>query len=106
MEALWQAGATVRAFDPVAMGEAQRIYGTLPHLLLAQDHYSALDGADALVICTEWQQFRSPDFVEMARRLRAKVLVDGRNLYAPDRVRADGWAYYPVGRPVPGGVAA
>jgi UDPglucose 6-dehydrogenase len=105
MEALWQAGATVRAFDPVAMGEAQRIYGALPHLLLAQDAYSALEGADALVICTEWQQFRSPDFAEMARRLREKVLVDGRNLYAPDRLRADGWAYYPVGRPATRGAA-
>jgi UDPglucose 6-dehydrogenase len=106
MEALWQAGAKVQAYDPVAMGEAQRIYGTLPDLLLAEDAYGALQGADALVICTEWQQFRSPDFAEMARRLRAKVLVDGRNLYTPDRLRADGWAYYPVGRPAMAPAAA
>lgn len=106
IEALWRAGATVQAFDPVAMGEARRIYGEPREFLLAKDAYSALEGADALVICTEWQQFRSPDFAEMARRLRAKVLVDGRNLYAPDRLRADGWAYYPVGRPAPRGALA
>lgn len=101
MEALWQAGAKVRAFDPVAMEEAARSYGGQTRLAMAPDKYAALDGADALVICTEWQAFRSPDFDEMARRLKQKVLVDGRNIYSPEKLRADGWSYHPVGRPAP-----
>jgi UDPglucose 6-dehydrogenase len=101
MEALWQAGAQVRAFDPVAMEEAARSYAGRPGFAAAPDKYAALEGADALVICTEWQAFRSPDFDEMARRLKQKVLVDGRNIYSPDKLRAEGWSYYPVGRPAP-----
>ncbi|ENO86696.1 UDP-glucose dehydrogenase family protein [Thauera linaloolentis] len=98
IEALWQAGARVRAFDPVAMEETRRIYGERDDFQLTRDKYSALDDADALCICTEWQQFRAPDFDEMQSRLRNKVLVDGRNLYQPVRLREDGWAYYSVGR--------
>lgn len=98
MEALWQAGAKVQAFDPVAMEEAGRIYGERPDLMLCEDKYDALDGADALVICTEWQQFRAPEFPEMEKRLNAKLIVDGRNLYSPHRMKADGWSYYSVGR--------
>jgi len=98
IEALWQAGAKVQAFDPVAMDETQRIYGDRPDLALCSNKYSALEGADALVICTEWQQFRAPDFDEMETLLRGKVIVDGRNLYNPDRLQGDGWHYYSVGR--------
>lgn len=98
MEALWSAGATVRAFDPVSHEETQRIYGTRADLILTEDKYSALDHADALAICTEWQQFRAPDFNEMARRLRSKTLFDGRNLFAPQRLREDGWTYTSIGR--------
>lgn len=98
MEALWQAGARVQAFDPVAMEEAARIYGGRDDLALCDDKYDALDGADALVICTEWQQFRAPEFAEMEKRLNAKLIVDGRNLYSPRRMKADGWSYYSVGR--------
>jgi UDPglucose 6-dehydrogenase len=98
LEALWDAGATVRAFDPVAMEEARRIYGERSDLLLTDDKYAALDGADALVICTEWQQFRAPNFREMQKRLRGKVIVDGRNLYAPERLSDNGWSYYGIGR--------
>jgi UDPglucose 6-dehydrogenase len=101
LEQLWAAGARVQAFDPVAMPEAARIYGDRPDLLLAPDKYAALQGAEALVICTEWQQFRAPDFDEMANRLARKVLVDGRNLYVPERLRAEGWTYDPIGRPAP-----
>jgi UDPglucose 6-dehydrogenase len=101
MEALWAAGAKVQAFDPVAMEEAARSYGGQARLAMAADKYSALDGADALVVCTEWQAFRSPDFDEMARRLKQKVLVDGRNVYSPEKLRAEGWSYYPIGRPAP-----
>ena len=98
MEALWQAGASVRAFDPVAAAETARLYAGQPGLSICRDKYSALEGADALLICTEWQQFRAPDFDEMQSRLNAKVIVDGRNLYHPERLRSDGWTYYGVGR--------
>lgn len=98
LEALWQAGAKVQAFDPVAMEETRRIYPEGQAFSLAADKYSALDGADALAICTEWQQFRAPDFDEIQNRLRAKVIVDGRNLYHPERLRSEGWTYYSIGR--------
>lgn len=99
IEALWAAGARVQAFDPVAMRETSRIYGERSDLYLAEDKYAALKGADALAICTEWQQFRAPDFDEMQGRMAAKVIVDGRNLYSPTRLKEQGWAYYGVGRP-------
>jgi len=98
IEALWEAGATVQAFDPVAMDETRRIYGERPQLALCSNKYSALEGADALAVCTEWQQFRAPDFEEMEGLLKAKVIVDGRNLYSPERLQGDGWRYYSVGR--------
>lgn len=98
LEALWQAGASVQAFDPVAMNEAQRLYGDRPDFTLAQNKYAALDGADALAICTEWQQFRAPDFDEMQNRLKSKTIVDGRNLYQPEKLSAEGWSYYSIGR--------
>ena len=100
MEALWQAGAKVQAFDPVAMKEAARIYAENASLDLCTDKYAALQGADALVICTEWQQFRAPDFEEMATRMVDKIIVDGRNLYQPKKLQLDGWTYISVGRPV------
>jgi UDPglucose 6-dehydrogenase len=99
MESLWQAGARVQAFDPVAMEETHKIYGERADLLLTKDKYAALAGAQALVICTEWQQFRAPDFDEMATRLATKTIVDGRNLYSPDKLQAEGWTYLSIGRP-------
>jgi UDPglucose 6-dehydrogenase len=98
MEALWAAGAMVCAYDPVATGETARIYGERQDLTLASDKYSALDGADALAICTEWQQFRAPDFAEMAERLKARLIFDGRNTYTPERMREEGWTYTSIGR--------
>jgi UDPglucose 6-dehydrogenase len=98
MEDLWKAGAKVQAYDPVAMGEAKRIYSKQSSLSLHEDKYSALEGADALIICTEWQQFRIPDFKEMASKLRNKVIVDGRNIYQPEKMREKGWVYLPIGR--------
>jgi len=98
MESLWKAGARVQAFDPVAMPETAKIYGTRSDLVLASDKYAALHGAQALVICTEWQQFRAPDFDEMASRLTQRLIVDGRNLYAPDKLRDEGWTYLSIGR--------
>lgn len=98
IEALLQAGARVQAFDPVAMEATRRIFGGRPDFTLAPDKYAALEGADALMICTEWQQFRVPDFCEMQKRLTSKVIIDGRNLYSPDKLRAEGWTYTAIGR--------
>lgn len=98
LDALWKAGASVQAFDPVAMNEAERLYGNRPDFTLAKNKYAALDGADALAICTEWQQFRAPDFDEMQNRINTKTIVDGRNLYFPEKLRAEGWSYYSIGR--------
>jgi len=99
LEALWAAGATVCAYDPASMDETRRIYGDREGLTLVSDKYSALDGADALAICTEWQQFRAPDFDEMGERLMSRLIFDGRNIYAPDRLRDAGWTYVAIGRP-------
>jgi UDPglucose 6-dehydrogenase len=98
LEALWAAGAKVQAYDPVAMPHCARIYPGRGDLTLARDKYAALDGADALVVCTEWQQFRAPDFGEMKERLGAKLIVDGRNLYSPEKLLAEGWKYVAIGR--------
>jgi UDPglucose 6-dehydrogenase len=98
MEALWRVGARVQAFDPVAMPETGRIYPEHPMLALCPDKYAALTGADALVICTEWQQFRAPDFDEMELRMPGKLIIDGRNLYQPAKMQASGWNYLSVGR--------
>jgi UDPglucose 6-dehydrogenase len=80
------------------MDETRRIYGERTDLALCGNKYSALEGADALAICTEWQQFRAPDFEEMENLLKGKVIVDGRNLYNPERLDGDSWNYYGVGR--------
>jgi UDPglucose 6-dehydrogenase len=98
MEALWRAGARVRAFDPVAMPETRRIYGERADLTLTEDAMSAADGADALVIVTEWSQFRSPDLAGVRSRLRHPVLVDGRNVLDAKQVTAAGLSYVSIGR--------
>ena len=99
MESLWQAGANVRAFDPVAMGETRRVYGDRPDLVLADDAMEALDDADVLAIVTEWTEFRSPDFAAIASHLRHPVLFDGRNMFDPRVVTSAGLTYFSVGRP-------
>jgi len=98
MEALWAAGAQVRAFDPEAMDEVRRIYGERSDLELVEHQNEALEEADALVICTEWKQFRTVDFNRLKAVLRSPVLVDGRNLYDPKLVREAGLLYFAVGR--------
>ncbi|MFT6916498.1 MAG: UDPglucose 6-dehydrogenase [Motiliproteus sp.] len=98
MEALWAAGARVQAFDPEAMEEAQRLYGLRDDLTLVGTKEAALQGADALVIVTEWQSFRAPDFELIKDRLSDAVIFDGRNLYEPERVESQGLAYYAIGR--------
>lgn len=98
MEALWEQGATVRAFDPVATEETRRIYGERDDLVLCDKQLAALDGADALVICTEWSNFKSPDFAVIADKLTDKLVVDGRNIYDPEVVSRYGLTYRGMGR--------
>lgn len=98
MEALWGAGATVRAFDPEAREETLRLYGERSDLTLCDNAYQALDGADVLVIVTEWKAFRSPDFARIRTMLREPAIFDGRNMYEPAVVEEAGLAYYGIGR--------
>lgn len=95
---LWDAGAQVRAFDPEARHEAQRIFGERDDLVLCEHAADALQGADALVVVTEWKQFRSPDFARLRTALADAVVFDGRNLYDPAEIEAAGVAYYGIGR--------
>ena len=95
---LLAAGATVTAYDPAAMHEAQRVLGDEPRIRYAQSPNEALLGADALVIVTEWKEFRSPDFDLIKARLKQPLIVDGRNLYDPALVRAQGFDYLAIGR--------
>ena len=95
---LWEAGATVRAYDPEASHEAARIFGQRDDLVLCDSAASALQGADALVVVTEWKQFRSPDFSRLKAALADAVMFDGRNIYEPQDVEAAGIAYYGIGR--------
>ena len=101
MEALWAAGARVRAYDPVAMPECTRLYGARADLTLCRTSPEALEGADALAIVTEWQEFRSPDFDHMRSALKSPVIFDGRNLYDPAHMQRAGFSYYAVGRGQP-----
>jgi UDPglucose 6-dehydrogenase len=98
MEALWSRGAAVRAYDPVAMPECRRIYGERADLVLSKTGPEALQGADALAIVTEWQEFRSPDFDFIKQTLKSPVIFDGRNLYDPAHMQEAGFSYYAIGR--------
>ena len=91
-------GATVTAYDPVAITEARRIFGDEPRISYAENPDAALVGADALAIVTEWKEFRSPDFARIASTLKTPVIFDGRNLYEPKVVRDAGLDYQPIGR--------
>jgi UDPglucose 6-dehydrogenase len=95
---LFRRGATVSAYDPVAMQEAERIFGDDSRISYAGRPKSALEGADALIIVTEWKEFRSPDFDLIKARLREPVIFDGRNMYDPALVRAKGIEYHCIGR--------
>jgi UDPglucose 6-dehydrogenase len=101
MESLWKAGAKVRAYDPVAMPECERIYGKRDDLVLCKTSPDVLKGADALAIITEWREFRSPDFDAIKTALRAPVIFDGRNIYDPEQMRRAGFSYYAIGRGQP-----
>jgi UDPglucose 6-dehydrogenase len=98
MEGLWQRGARVCAYDPVAMQEARRLYPDEPRLAFAASPTDALNDADALIIVTEWQEFRSPDFSAVKALLKYPVIFDGRNLYSPEGLQAAGFEYFAIGR--------
>ena len=98
MEALWDAGAKVRAFDPIAHEEARRLYGERPDLEICEHADTALEGADALAVVTEWIEFRSPDFAAIRETLRHPVVFDGRNIYDPKALTDAGLTHYSIGR--------
>ena len=98
IESLAQLGATISAYDPVAMDEAKRLLGDTPRLTFAGNPLDACDGADALVVVTEWKEFRSPDFEMLHRRMKQPLIFDGRNLYEPDVVRSAGFEHVSIGR--------
>jgi len=98
IESLAQLGATISAYDPVAMDEAKRLLGDTPRLTFAGTPLDACDGADALVVVTEWKEFRSPDFEMLHRRMKQPLIFDGRNLYEPDVVRSAGFEHVSIGR--------
>jgi UDPglucose 6-dehydrogenase len=98
MEGLWAKGATITAFDPVAMKETRHIYGDRPDLSYAENSKDALQDADALIIVTEWKAFKSPDFSVIKARLKQPVIFDGRNLFEPASVAAQGIEYHGIGR--------
>jgi UDPglucose 6-dehydrogenase len=95
---LLQAGASVRAYDPVAGEAAARLYAGEPRVQIASSAFDALEGCEALAIVTEWREFRSPDFAALKSTLASPVIFDGRNLYDPAVVKAQGLEYYPIGR--------
>jgi len=98
MESLWDAGAQIKAYDPEAMEEIQRLYGNRDDLVLVGTKEAALRGADALVICTEWQSFKAPDFDLIKEELETPTIFDGRNLFDPSRLHKMGITYYSIGR--------
>ena len=98
MEALWKAGANVQAYDPEAMSECQRIYGQKDELTLMGTAEAALKNADALVVVTEWKQFRAPDFEVIKQTLKSPLIFDGRNIYNPKQLAKQGVTYYSIGR--------
>jgi UDPglucose 6-dehydrogenase len=96
IEQLLAAGATVTAYDPEAMGNVKKKYDK--KISFAQDQYDALTNADALIICTEWSAFRTPDFEIMTKKLSQKVIFDGRNVYSIEQMKKLGFAYFSIGR--------
>lgn len=98
MEYIWANGGQVRAYDPEAMQETLRIYGQRKDLMLVNSKEEALQEADALIICTEWQVFKAPDFNEIKKSLKEATIFDGRNLYNPSKLKELGYTYYAMGR--------
>lgn len=98
IEGLWNAGAKVQAFDPVAEAETSRIYGERDDLKMFSDPYAVLEGVDALILITEWKIFRSTDLGRMAELMKSKIIFDGRNVFDPESMKTEGFRYYGIGR--------
>jgi UDPglucose 6-dehydrogenase len=98
IDLLTKEGIKVRAYDPVAAEEARRIYGQRDDLTLCKNAYEAAKGADALMIVTEWKEFRSPDFDRLKQELKSPLIFDGRNIYDPGMLARFGFTYYAIGR--------
>jgi UDPglucose 6-dehydrogenase len=98
INALVDAGANIQAYDPAAMNEAKRIFGSQPKIHFATDEYDALKDADAMLLLTEWHQFRYPDFEKIKATLRQPIIFDGRNQYEPKMMKELGFKYYSIGR--------
>ena len=96
IEELLKRGARVEAHDPEALGEARKVFGE--RVNYHRVSYDALAGTDALLVVTDWSEFRRPDFVRMKSLMKTPVVFDGRNLYEPEVMRAQGFTYYPIGR--------
>jgi UDPglucose 6-dehydrogenase len=96
IEHLLERGAAVRAYDPEAMPAARRLFG--PRIALCEKSYETLQGADALAVVTEWNEFREPNFARMRQLMRSPVVFDGRNIYSPEHMRALGFTYFSIGR--------
>ncbi|MDD3562650.1 MAG: UDP-glucose/GDP-mannose dehydrogenase family protein [Candidatus Cloacimonetes bacterium] len=99
INALLEAGARIKAFDPIAMDQARKIFGDRAGLTLCASEYDALNESDAMLLITEWRQFRYPDFERMIKLMKQPVIFDGRNQYDPSQVRELGFTYYGIGRP-------
>ncbi|HNV70542.1 MAG TPA: UDP binding domain-containing protein, partial [Candidatus Ozemobacteraceae bacterium] len=97
IEHLLKAGAKVQAYDPEAMHEAKKVFGD--RISYAKRSYDALNGADALVVVTEWNEFRRPDFDRIKTTLKRPLVIDGRNLYDPKKMKSLGFEYDSIGRP-------
>jgi UDPglucose 6-dehydrogenase len=100
IEGLFEMGATVVAYDPVAMTESKRIFGDDARLIYAENPMNALKNSDALIIVTEWKEFRAPDFMQIKNSLKNPIIFDGRNMYDPARLKAKGFEYFSIGRAV------
>jgi UDPglucose 6-dehydrogenase len=98
IEALLKAGATVKAYDPVATKEAQKVFSARPELQFVNSRDKAVEDSDALFIVTEWKEFRAPHFETLAAQLKDKLIFDGRNLYSPKVVESFGLSYHSIGR--------
>jgi UDPglucose 6-dehydrogenase len=101
IDELARAGAMVCAYDPAARSEARRVFGNNPRVKIVDTAAATLEGADVLAIVTEWQEFRSPDFRAIKAALKTPAVFDGRNLYDPAALKAEGLEYYPIGRRLP-----
>jgi len=98
LENIWSCGGKVRAFDPEAMEVCEGIYGERDDITYVSSKDEAVEGADCLVVCTEWKTFWSPDFEAIKKALSEPIIVDGRNLYDPNYLASIGIEYYGIGR--------